>query len=77
MNVGKVATPLVWEFLKRWPSAEATRHADWKARNRFLVLQISLFYHFILKHQDIADFMNPLGLHKLRAKRITRMSGTD
>ena len=26
---GKVATPLIWKFLERWPSAEVTRHVDW------------------------------------------------
>ncbi|EFX70091.1 hypothetical protein DAPPUDRAFT_35863, partial [Daphnia pulex] len=50
---GKAATPLIWEFLKRWTTAEVARQADWK---------------------EIADLMNPLGLHELRAKRIVRMS---
>lgn len=26
---GKVACPLVWQFLERWPTAEVTRKADW------------------------------------------------
>ncbi|XP_032787049.2 methyl-CpG-binding domain protein 4 isoform X2 [Daphnia magna] len=50
---GKMAVPLIWEFLKRWKSPEIARQAD---------------------VMEIAQLMNPLGLHKLRAKRIIRMS---
>lgn len=50
---GEVAIPKLWEFLKRWPDANAARKAD---------------YH------EIARLMQPLGLHKHRAKIIVRFS---
>ena len=29
-TLGKVAIPMLWRFFERYPSAEATRQADWK-----------------------------------------------
>uniref|UniRef100_A0A8C5QG92 Methyl-CpG-binding domain protein 4 n=1 Tax=Leptobrachium leishanense TaxID=445787 RepID=A0A8C5QG92_9ANUR len=51
---GKVAIPILWEFLEVFPSPEAARIADWK---------------------EMTEFLQPLGLHELRAKAIVKFSG--